>query len=378
MASIRRLDTGRYQVRWRDPAGRARSKTFATEPRAEAFRTRHEADAERGVFHDPRAGRQSLEAFWNDWRKTAMLEPSTLALYDGTWAKYVAPRFGGVSLNRITRADVEDLLHDVYDSSGSAWAAATVRRLLRMLLGRAVRRDKILRNVAAEVDLPRQPRRKRIAVLMPDAIDKLADAIGQDWRALVYLSAYGGFRFSEVIALRVEHIDVLRRLVRVEERIVEVRGQLHRGRTKTERSERVVTLPRFVMDELAAHLARTPASEDGLIFHDEDGGPIRRTNWARRVWRPARDRAGVPGFPLKNLRHCAASLAHLSGADMKHISARLGHASITTTANVYTELFATLDGDVAERLERLARPSVDGTWMESGSAGRVIPLKRED
>jgi len=367
MARVRELSSGRWQVSWRNAAGTENSTTFSTEAKARKRKTRVEADAERGIFHDPRAGRQPLRAFWKEWRAGARLEPSTLELYDRTWKTYIEPRFGDVALNRIERAAVEDLLVDVYDTSGSAWQAQTVRRLLRMLLGRAVRRDKLARNVAAEVDLPAQPRRKRIAVLMPDAIDRLADQVGAEWRALVYLNAYGGFRFSEAIAISVGNVDFLRRTVSVSSKIVEVAGELHEGPTKTERSERSVSLPGFVIDEVSAHLARLDR-RDGLIFRDSDGGPVRRSNFARRVWRPACKRAGVACFPLKNLRHCAASLAHLAGADMKHISARLGHASITTTANVYSELFTDLDADVAERLEHLARPGVetsaDGLRME--------------
>ena len=67
-----------------------------------------------------------------------------------------------------------------------------------------------------------------------------------------------------------------------------------------------------------------------------EGGPIRRTNFRRRFWAPAVDAAGISPAPtFHHLRHTAAALAIAQGAHPKAIQARLGHASITTTLNLY-------------------------------------------
>jgi integrase len=64
-----------------------------------------------------------------------------------------------------------------------------------------------------------------------------------------------------------------------------------------------------------------------------------------------------PGPRFHDLRHHAAAVAIAAGAHPKAIQARLGHASITTTLNVYGGLFPSLDEELADRLDA-ARPAV--------------------
>jgi len=54
-------------------------------------------------------------------------------------------------------------------------------------------------------------------------------------------------------ALRVGSLDLLRRRLRVSRAFVEVRGQLVEGTPKTHQ-KRTVPLPRFLVDDLAAHV----------------------------------------------------------------------------------------------------------------------------
>ena len=70
---------------------------------------------------------------------------------------------------------------------------------------------------------------------------------------LVRFLAYTGLRWGEMSALRVGSLDLLRRRLRVSRAFVEVRGQLVEGTPKTHQ-KRTVPLPRFLVDDLAAHV----------------------------------------------------------------------------------------------------------------------------
>jgi integrase len=63
----------------------------------------------------------------------------------------------------------------------------------------------------------------------PSAADRLADAIGERYRALVLVGAYGGLRIGELAGLRRRGVDLLRGRVDVAEIVVEVRGELFMG-----------------------------------------------------------------------------------------------------------------------------------------------------
>ena len=116
----------------------------------------------------------------------------------------------------------------------------------------------------------------------------------------------------------------------------------------------MVTIPAFLADELGQHLGaltRPPAGAD-LVFPSPSGGHLRRTNFGRRLWAPAVRAATIEPPPtFHHLRHTAAALAIAEGAHPKAIQARLGHASITTTSNLYGHLFPSLDVELAERLD---------------------------
>lgn len=76
----------------------------------------------------------------------------------------------------------------------------------------------------------------------------------------------------------------------------------------------------------------------------------------------ARNRAGLPAWATPHaLRHYYASLLIRSGASVKVVQARLGHASAKTTLDVYGHLWPDDDDDRTRRAvdEAFAAPVED-------------------
>ena len=87
-------------------------------------------------------------------------------------------------------------------------------------------------------------------------------------------------------------------------------------------------LPQFLVEALVDHLSRFSApGTDGLVFTTPEGTPLRRENFRRRVWYPVMRSVGMDGFRFHDLRHTNATLAASSGAPLRALMARLGHAS---------------------------------------------------
>ncbi|HEX6299607.1 MAG TPA: tyrosine-type recombinase/integrase [Acidimicrobiia bacterium] len=103
-------------------------------------------------------------------------------------------------------------------------------------------------------------------------------------------------------------------------------GQLHFGTTKTNR-QRVVAVPASIRDKLRHHLKETAIASDGLVFTSPKGRALRYSNFRRRQWTPAVERAGLSGLEIHELRHTAASLMINQGGDPKLIQTQLGHSS---------------------------------------------------
>jgi integrase len=169
---------------------------------------------------------------------------------------------------------------------------------------------------------------------------------------VVLVGAYGGLRIGELAGLRRSRVVLLRGTVQVAEIVVEVGGVLHMGPPKTRASRRTVGLPRFVVEELAAHLA-APGDPEGLVFTAPQGGPLRLPAFRARVWRPAVRAAGLDGLRIHDLRHTAVALWIAAGANPKEVSARAGHSSVSFTLDRYGPLYPEADAALRERLDAL-------------------------
>ena len=61
--------------------------------------------------------------------------------------------------------------------------------------------------------------------------------------------------------------------------------------TKSSASRRMLTIPAFLAEMLGAHLQRGPGG--AFVFTAKEGGLLRRSNFRRRYWKPALERAGL-------------------------------------------------------------------------------------
>ncbi len=92
--SVRKLPSGRYQVRYSVPGAYDRRKapvTFPTKRAAEDWLAATRADMLRGVWTDPLARSMTFHAYATQWLACRVdLAPRTAELYDGVLRRYVA------------------------------------------------------------------------------------------------------------------------------------------------------------------------------------------------------------------------------------------------------------------------------------------------
>jgi len=187
-----------------------------------------------------------------------------------------------------------------------------------------------------------------------NALVDAAEEIQPGSGLLVQVLAYGGLRWGEAVAIRRGRCDILRSKLMIRESLSEVRGHLYFRPTKTH-EDRVIVLPKFLRDSLAAHLAEyVPPEPDALVFTSSKGEPLRISNWRRRVWRSTCEASGMPdGLRIHDLRHTAASLLVSAGANVKVVQRHLGHATATQTLDRYAHLFTDDLEAVADRLDQV-------------------------
>jgi integrase len=373
MAHIeRRVRSGKvsYRARYRDPAGRERSKSFSRKVDAERWVAEIEHAKTRGAWADPALGKVRFSdwlAAW--WATTTNLRPSTRARDETLLRLYAVPRFGDIPVAAISQLEVRAWVAEL---SARGFAPATVTKayqLLGKVMAAAVDAGYLAQTPCRNVPLPRVER-EEMRFLTPTEIVTLAEAIRPAYRALVFVGAYGGLRIGELAGLRRSRVDLLRGTVRVAEILTEVAGRLHFGPPKTWASRRTVSLPRVVTRELQAHLASGGEPNDH-VFTAPQGGTLRIVAFRNRIWRPATDAAGLAGLRIHDLRHTAVALWIAAGASPKEVAVRAGHTSVSFTLDRYGHLYPEADTRLRDRLDRLhatARPP----------EGVVVDLRGQD
>lgn len=167
---------------------------------------------------------------------------------------------------------------------------------------------------------------------------------------MVVSGAYTGLRWGELAGLKAKYLDLGAGTVTVAESLYEVGGKLGWKTPKSKASKRTITLPPYLIEELHDYLSHHPVVGEGLIFPDTARRPLRRSNFARRVFKPAV--AASVGEPLRvhDLRHTHAAWLIANGEHPKTIQTRPGHGSIKTTLDLYGHLMPGLDEAAAARL----------------------------
>jgi integrase len=341
----------RWRVRYRDPAGRERAKSFTRRRDAERFLQHAEADKLRGQWVDPKQGRTTVGELAERWYATTVtLKAKTREDYRSLLNNHVLPAFGGRAVASLDTLAVRGWLAGLVSGGLSPSRAKHAYYVLFAVLEAAIQAGALVRNPAAGVRVPRSHSRE-MHFLSAAEVERLAEAIVPPYGVLVRFAAYTGLRSGEIAALRVKRLDLLRGTVRVVEAASEVGGRLITGPTKTH-AERTVRLPRFLRDELAAYLASRPRDRDAFVFTAPRGGQLRHHNFYRRLFCPALARAGLAEqIRFHDLRHTCASLLIAQGAHPKAIQAHLGHSSIQVTMDRYGHLFPDALEHLADRLD---------------------------
>lgn len=219
---VRRLPSGRYQVRYRGPDGidRPAPETFRTKGDAEVWLTMKEAEIRRGDWIDPDAGKVRFLDYAESWINDHVLKPRTEELYRGLLANHLLPTFGNMDLSVIRETDVRRWRKGRLAAGPQQKrpfgpvTVAKAYRLLHSIMNTAVEDGKIRRNPCRIKGAGQEYSQERPVVPVGTLI-RLLDEVPPRYRALLLLATFANLRFGELAGLRRHHLDLDACVVRV-------------------------------------------------------------------------------------------------------------------------------------------------------------------
>lgn len=325
----------------------------------------------------------TLGAFLDEWLDglpDSALSPVTAHQYRTMVDAYIRPHLGRRPLDKLTVRDVEKWLRHLRDhgrtKTGTGVSQNTrrqARNVLSAALAKAVKLDLVGRNVARLADAPEGGEVKSGRTMTPDEVRRFLDAVeDHELGALYTLLTLTGMRRGEALGLGWDDLDLdgPRPTLRVRRSLKRAGGDLFLGDPKTEQSARLVRLPERAVAALRAHRSRQAerravVGEDwggadwgaaDLVFTDAVGFPVLPDRVYREMVRIS-EAAGLGKWTPHELRHTAASLMIAGQVPTIVVSKILGHASVRTTADVYSHLLDEAHDDAAAVIDQLVEKS---------------------
>jgi len=205
-------------------------------------------------------------------------------------------------------------------------------------------------DLAEEVYHIREPHKLPL-VMSVDEIKRLLAVAGSLKARIMFSLGYGcGLRASEVVHLKVRHIDSAQNIIRIEQ------SKGRKDRNVMLSPELLALLRRWWKARRSRHDAGIPPQERWLFPSRKSAGKPLTTRHFNRLFQEAADAAGIKkGVTLHTLRHSFAT--HLLDVDthIRKIQVLLGHEKLETTAR-YVHVAAGMISAVESPLDRLARP----------------------
>lgn len=187
---------GRWQVRWRDDAGRQCKENFAKRSDADARDAQVRASLNAGTYIDAAAGKAKFASFADQWRAMQVHRESTGALTERAIRLYINPVIGDLPLAVVRAGHVQQLVKQLSDEL----APATVHVVYGYVASvfKAAVRDRLLgRSPCDGIRLPALPKR-HLFIPEPAAVLTVADLLPRYYRAAPVTAAQSGLRPSDV------------------------------------------------------------------------------------------------------------------------------------------------------------------------------------
>jgi integrase len=385
MSSIHREPNGHWRARYRDRAGRSRSKTFVKKTDARAFLDEVGAELRRGTWVDPRLTRIQFEE-WVDrwWPTTVKLRPTTRYGYWGILQRHVRPYFEGRRLCDIDYMDVEEFIAHQVNRGLSPKFTKDCVSVLSLIMKSAVRANLRKDNPVTGHHIPIRTRKLHEGdVLTMEQVHQLVAHVRDPYKPAVWLLMLAGLRPAELCGRRVCDVDFSRHLIHVHQTVLPVHSfdsegfGLVTGPPKTSAGDRRIPVPEWLCDDLAAVVAtrhtgraKAPIDRSEYLFQTRYGNPLNRDKLRQDVIRPALRAAGLPeSFRTYDLRHSHASVMIDLGVNLLALAQRMGHSDPAMTLRLYGHLFEGAQVELSDRIDAL-RAATEPT------VAAVIPLRQ--
>ena len=276
---------------------------------------------------------------------------NTWIMKDSVIDQKILPFFKEKKMNDIRASDIiawQNEMMSFKDENGKAYSPTylkTIHNQLSAIFNHAVKFYELKSNPAAKVGNMGKEKSREMLFWTKAEYVKFSEAM-MDKPISFYafeMLYWCGLRLGELLALTSEDFDFEKKIVRVTKSYQRINGQDIVTDPKTPKSNRVIQMPDFLVDEIKEYL-------ESLYGYDpkERIFLITKSFLHHEMNRGCKE-TGVKRIRIHDLRHSHVSLLIDLGFSAVAIADRVGHESIDITYR-YAHLFPTRQKDMANKL----------------------------
>lgn len=365
-----------------------RKTVHGTKKDAEVELAKFVTEVQNGLVVDGKSLRFS--EFTEIWKRdygSKELAPSTYKRYCRMLETRLLPYFGHFYINKIRPTDIMkfyDLLEKDTQlvrkkgNNGSKTkkplSGKTIlehHRLLRAMLHKAVYWQLIVSNPAERVQPPkaRKPKRKSYddeqTKILLENLEQLSIE-DTKYKVAIILTVFTGVRLGELMGLEWQDVDFKNGIISINRssQYLSDMGVFTKV-PKTESSIREIAIPEFIISLLGEYklwyeeqksIYGELWTNSDRLFVQSNGKPMHPSTISKWFVKYV-GQIGLPVINFHGLRHTNASLLVAQNIDIAIISARLGHAQISTTLNFYVHPLLSHNRKAGYALENLLLPT---------------------
>ena len=357
-----------FEIGWRDAEGKQRWRRrvdqtgpllkTVTAARAELAKVLAAKGRGERMAVDPRLTFDAAADAWWTARATRT-RPGTQDIYGRHLRLHLRPMFGPRRVVDITPDDVARFIATQETAGLKGWTIKGQVGVLGRVFKYAIRHL----GVRAEnpVQLLERAERPKVEdeekrILSPAEMTRLLATIEDEFRLVFEFASETGARLAEVLGIVWGELDLTPSPTSTFTHQLDRKDE--RQSLKTKRSRRVLEITPALASKLRAHkIGSAYSGPHDFVFATSRGTGHDHRNIAGRVLGRAVKRAGLEAVmrgdvvvlkapTFHDLRHTHASALIAAGWDIEEVSARLGHADVSTTMRIYTHAY-----DAANRSE---------------------------
>lgn len=338
-------------IDWQGKRRRHEKRGFKTKKEATAYereflaKTRKDINMGFGTF---------LDIYLDDLRP--QIKASTMAMKEYLIDQHIRPYFENRNLSEITSTDIlqwQNALLSVRDEHGKAYSQTYLRTIQNQL-------SAAFNHATKYYDLPKNPcvstkkmgKSKANEMLFWTKEEYLKFAEVMKDKPISYYAFevlyWTGIRVGELLALTKADFDLDRKTLSINKNYQVIKGVEMITTPKTEKSNRQISLPDFLCEEMQDFFDSLYKLKDNTrlfcvtksyLHHEMDRGS---------------KAAGVKRIRIHDLRHSSCALLINLGYSPIQIADRLGHESVTITER-YSHLYPSVQQQMADKLDEVFR-----------------------